>query len=145
MEAGAPSATARAVAQVRAAMDRPVTPDGDAEVEQRIVERIGEALAGAGHDTASPTLFLVEGLLIYLEVDVIERLLRALRQRSSAESRLAVSISRNQSPAFYARVASVGEKAQSTFDEHEARALLQRCGWDGDTSRAVVLAAPIAA
>jgi O-methyltransferase involved in polyketide biosynthesis len=36
---GTPSATARAVAQVRAAMDRPVTPDGDASVEARLVER----------------------------------------------------------------------------------------------------------
>jgi len=74
---------------------------------------------------------------------VIERLLRSLRRCSAPGSRLAVSISQNQSPAFYARVASVGEKAQSTFDEHQARALLQRCGWDGDTSRSVVLAAPI--
>ena len=39
MQDGTPSSTARAVAQVRAAMDRPVTPDGDASVEARLVER----------------------------------------------------------------------------------------------------------
>jgi methyltransferase (TIGR00027 family) len=235
MEQGTPSATARAVAQVRASMDRPVTPDGDAEIEQRLVERfpsrrrssmsdrlerrtrwfdgvslgsidagirqvvlvaagydcralrfrtpgvrfieldhpatqadkrrllaelggraddvayaaadftiddIDVALADAGHDAGAPSLFVGEGLLVYLAVDVIERLLRALRTRSTESSRLAVSISRDQSPAFYARVAAVGESVQSTFDEAGARALLHRCGWDGDTSRSVVLATP---
>jgi len=235
MEEGTPSATARAVAQVRAGMDRPVTPDGDAEIEQRIVDRfpptrrsgmadalerrtrwfdgvtlrsieagirqvvvvaagydcralrfrtpgvrfieldhpatqadkrrlldelggrtddvayasadftvddIDAALLGAGHDASAPSLFLVEGLLIYLEVDVIERLLRSLRARATPESRLAVSISRDRSPAFYARVAAIGEHARSTFDEAGARDLLHRCGWDGDTSVAVVLASP---
>ena len=57
-------------------------------------------------------------------------------------SRLAVSISRPQSDDFQARVAAVGEHARSTYDQAGARALLQRCGWDGDTSRAVVLAQP---
>jgi methyltransferase (TIGR00027 family) len=235
MEDGTPSATARAVAQVRAAMDRPVTPDGDGDVERRLVERfpagrrsamadalerrtqwfdgvtlrmidagirqvvivaagydcralrfrtpgvrfieldhpatqadkcrilgelgaatddvayaaadftvddVGAALAGAGHDAAQPSVFLVEGLLIYLDVATIESLLRALRARATDSSRLAVSISRNQSPAFYARVAAVGEQAQSTFSEAEALALLERCGWTGDTSRAVALATP---
>src|SRR3954469_645003 len=39
MEAGTPSATARAVANIRAKMDRPVTADGDGDVERRLVER----------------------------------------------------------------------------------------------------------
>jgi methyltransferase (TIGR00027 family) len=236
MEPGTPSATARAVAAVRAAMDRPVTPDGDSEVERRIVERfpaasgrsamadalerrtrwfdgvtlrsieagitqvvivaagydcralrfrspgvrfieldhpstqgdkrrllgdldvhtsdvayaaadftlddVGAALAGAGHDSSAPTLFLVEGLLIYLDEPVIESLLRALRAVAVDGSRLAVSISRPQSETFIARVASVGEHARSTYDEDGARVLLDRCGWTGDTSRAVVLATP---
>lgn len=107
-----------------------------------IVDDIEAALEAAGHDAMAPTLFVVEGLLIYLDVPVIERLLRALRARSTAGSRLAVSISRNQSPAFYARVAAVGEAVQSTFDEAGARDLLHRCGWEGDTSAAVVLAMP---
>lgn len=239
MEDGTPSATARAVAQVRAAMDRPVSDGGDADLERRIVERfrardgrgamadalerrtrwfdgvlvrmldagvrqvvivaagydcrahrfrtpgvrfieldhpatqgdkrrivgelgasddgiayasadftvddVGAALDAAGHDASKATVFLVEGLLIYLDVPVIESLLRALRARATDASRLAVSISRNQSPEFYARVASVGEQARSTFSEAEALALLERCGWTGDTSRSVVLATPITA
>ena len=39
MRDGSPSATARAVAQVRATMDRPVTTEGDGEIERQLVER----------------------------------------------------------------------------------------------------------
>ena len=103
---------------------------------------IDAALVAAGHDDTVASLFVVEGLLIYLDVDVIERLLRALRGRATPESRLAVSISRAPSAAFVARVAAIGEAARSTFDEDGARDLLHRCGWEGDTAVAVVLATP---
>lgn len=235
MKHNMPSATARAVAMVRATMDRPVTPDGDGEVERRLVEQfptaqrspmadllerrtrwfdavllraieggmrqvvivaagydcralrfrtpgvrfieldhpatqadkrrilaelgadttdvvyaaadftlddVGAALAAAGHDDNAATLFVVEGLLIYLDEPTVVSLLTALRSRATGASRLAVSISRAQSTAFYARVASVGEQAQATFTESDALMLLHRCGWHGDTSRSVVLASP---
>lgn len=106
------------------------------------VDDIDAALQSAGHDASLTTLFLVEGLLIYLDIDVIERLLRALRARATPETRLAVSISRSPSATFVARVAAIGEAARSTFDADEAQDLLQRCGWQGDTSVAVVLATP---
>jgi len=236
MQDGSPSQTARVVAQVRAGMDRPVTADGDDEIERRLVERFpggsrspmadrlerrtrwfddvtlrciedgirqvvlvaagydcralrfrtpgvrfieldhpathaekrrilsemgadvtdvayaaadfivddaGAALAAAGHDAQVATLFLVEGLLIYLPEDVIVSLLTALRTRATQGSRMAVSISRNRSPEFHSRVAALGEHARSTFSEDEAGALLQRCGWDGDTTRSLVLASPM--
>jgi methyltransferase (TIGR00027 family) len=235
MRDGSPSATARAVAQVRATMDRPVTAEGDGEIERQLVERfpsdrrspmadllerrtqwfdsvtlqaveggirqvvivaagydcralrfrtsgvrfteldhpdtqadkrrilddmradmadvafaaadftiddVGAALAAAGHDADAATLFLVEGLLIYLPEPVIVSLLTALRARATPTSQLAVSISRGGSPEFQARVAAVGEHARSSFNEDEARLLLQRCGWQGDTARSVVLASP---
>jgi len=235
MRDGSPSATARAVAQVRATMDRPVTLEGDGEIERQLVERfpsdrrspmadllerrtqwfdgvtlqaveggirqvvivaagydcralrfrtsgvrfieldhpstqadkrrilddmgadvadvayaaadfivddVDAALAVAGHDADAATLFLVEGLLIYLPEQVIVSLLTALRARATPSSRLAVSISRGGSPEFQARVAALGEDARSSFSEDEARMLLQRCGWRGDTTRAVVLALP---
>jgi methyltransferase (TIGR00027 family) len=236
MQEGSPSTTARVVAQVRAGMDRPVTADGDGDIERRLVERfpsvgrspmadrlerrtqwfdavtlravedgirqvvivaagydcralrfrtpgvrfieldhpatqadkrriladmgadvhdvayaaadfivddVGTALAQAGHDSAEATLFLVEGLLIYLPEDVIVSLLTALRARAAPASRMAVSISGSRPPEFYARVAALGEHAYSTFNGDEARALLQRCGWDGDTSGPLVLASPV--
>lgn len=235
MENGSPSATARAVARVRATMDRPVTEDGDAEIELRLVERfpsrgsnpmvdvlerrtrwfdditlrcidddirqivlvasgydcralrfrtpgvrfieldhpdtqadkrrildemgvdvtdiayaaadftvddVGAALAAAGHDPGVATLFLVEGLLIYLPEDAIVSLLTELRARATPASRMAVSISRGQPAEIRARVAAVGEHMQSTFSEDEADALLQRCGWHGDTTSSFVLASP---
>ena len=236
MQPGTPSETARLVAKVRAAMDRPVTRDGDGDVERRLVERfpsrgrsqmaellerrtrwfdevtlrcieggigqivivaagydcralrfrttgirfieldhpvttadkqrilhdmgvdagdvayaaadftvddVGTALAAAGHDAECTTLFLVEGLLIYLPEDVVVSLLSALRTRSAPGSQLAVSISRGRSPEFRARVAALGEHARSSFNEDEACAMLQRCGWRGDTTHSLVLASPI--
>ena len=235
MQEGTPSTTARRVATIRARMDRPVTTDGDDQIERLLVERfpvpdegglqeaierrttwfdsvtlrcidggirqvvmvaagydcralrfrspgvrfieldhpatqadkrrilaelgarcddvayaaadfttddIGAALAGAGHQPSAPTLFLAEGLLIYLPRDVILTLLRALRACAADGSRLAVSMSRAQSPAFYARVAAIGEHAHSTFTDESALELLEECGWTGDTSRTVVLATP---
>ena len=41
------------------------------------------ALEAAGHERSWPTLFLVEGLLVYLPRPVADRLLRVLRQRSA--------------------------------------------------------------
>ena len=235
MEDGTPSVTARAVALVRATMDRPVTPDGDSTIETRLVERfpsreraslsdwlevrtrwfdgvtlklvdggirqvvivaagydcralrfrtpgvrfieldhpatqadkrailtdlgadtsdvayaaadfttddIAAALASAGHEAATPTLFLVEGLLVYLDEDVIRTLLRALRAVAHPKSRLAVSMSRAQTDSFLERVARAGEPARTFFDDDTAAAMLASCGWEGDTSRSVVLATP---
>lgn len=106
------------------------------------VDDVGAALAAAGHDDLATTLFLVEGLLVYLPELVIVSLLTALRARASSSSRLAVSISRGGSTAFQNRVAALGEHARSGFSEDEARLLLHRCGWHGDTSHSVVLARP---
>lgn len=104
------------------------------------VDDVGPALAAAGHDADRATLFLVEGLLVYLSQAVIVSLLRALRSRAAPASLLAVSISRGGSPAFRARVAALGEDARSSFSEDEAGLLLQQCGWAGDTARPLVLA-----
>jgi methyltransferase (TIGR00027 family) len=52
-----------------------------------------EALAFAGHGASQPTLFLCEGLLIYLDEPTIVRLLTTLRSRSTdAGSGLAASM-----------------------------------------------------
>jgi methyltransferase (TIGR00027 family) len=235
MEAGTPSATARAVAQVRAAMDRPITADGDGSVEARLVDRfpprrrtgmadylerrtrwfdavtlrsleagidqvvivaagydcralrfrtsgvrfyeldhpdtqrdkrtilsdlgvdtsdvtfvatdfttddIAGALVAGGHAADRPTVFLAEGLLVYLDDATIRVLLRALRERAAGSSRLAVSISRGQDATFRVTVDRVGEPVRSGYQPDEAAALLTDCGWTGDTSRGLVLATP---
>jgi methyltransferase (TIGR00027 family) len=52
----------------------------------------GAVLDAAGHAASQPTLFLCEGLLIYLESEVIRRLLAGLASRATAESSLAASL-----------------------------------------------------
>ena len=49
-------------------------------------------LAAAGHDASRPTLFMCEGLLIYLDQAVIRRLLTGLRSRAAEGSSLAASL-----------------------------------------------------
>ena len=49
-------------------------------------------LALAGHDASRPTLFLCEGLLVYLDSAVIHRLLTGLRSRAAEGSSLAASV-----------------------------------------------------
>jgi len=107
------------------------------------VDDICAALSDVGHDAMSPTLFLVEGLLVYLAEDVIRVLLRALRGQAADGSRMAVSISRGQNARFNAAVSQIGEPARSGFTPRRAAALLQDCGWVGDTSRGLVLATTV--
>jgi methyltransferase (TIGR00027 family) len=49
-------------------------------------------LDAAGHNASRPTLFMCEGLLIYLESAVIRRLLAGLRSRAAADSSLVASV-----------------------------------------------------
>jgi methyltransferase (TIGR00027 family) len=53
---------------------------------------VAAVLAAAGHDASLPTLFLCEGLLIYLDQAVILRLLAGLRSRAAEASSLAASV-----------------------------------------------------
>ena len=53
---------------------------------------VAAMLAAAGHDASLPTLFLCEGLLIYLDQAVILRLLAGLRSRAAEASTLAASV-----------------------------------------------------
>jgi methyltransferase (TIGR00027 family) len=89
--------------------------------------------AGLAPDAAA--LFLLEGIAVYLEPAVLERLLGQLRQVAAAGSSLvmSVSLSRDHDQAararFQASVAAMGEPARSVFDADEAEGLLARTGW----------------
>ncbi|MBK3630203.1 class I SAM-dependent methyltransferase [Streptomyces sp. MBT49] len=50
------------------------------------------ALAAAGHDPAAPTVWIAEGLLIYLPEDAVELLLARIGARSAAGSRLGLTL-----------------------------------------------------
>jgi methyltransferase (TIGR00027 family) len=56
------------------------------------LDDIGAVLAAAGHDSTAPSLFICEGLLVYLDQATIARLLRAARERAAAGSTLAASL-----------------------------------------------------
>jgi methyltransferase (TIGR00027 family) len=49
-------------------------------------------LEASGHDAGQPTLFICEGLLVYLDQPTCVRLLGALRARAATSSELAVSL-----------------------------------------------------
>jgi methyltransferase (TIGR00027 family) len=53
---------------------------------------VAGVLAASGHDAGRPTLFLCEGLLVYLDQPTCVRLLTALRARAAPGSELAVSL-----------------------------------------------------
>jgi len=101
------------------------------------VDPVAASLADAGHSSGRPTLFLVEGVAVYLALDVLERLLRELRVAAGSGSVLAISLSVDTgSPdqaarraRFNAAVARVGEPAQSTLTVADAADLFARTGW----------------
>jgi methyltransferase (TIGR00027 family) len=96
---------------------------------------LAERLLAAGLDPAAPSLFLLEGIAVYLEPAVLETVLDQLRQVAAPGSRLviSVSLSRDRDQAsrarFQAAVAAMGEPAKSAFDADEAEDLLARHGW----------------
>jgi methyltransferase (TIGR00027 family) len=95
---------------------------------------VAERLTAAGLDTGKPGLFLLEGVAVYLEPAVLERVLRQFREVAGSGSRLAISVSRSGTDSearsrFQAAVAALGEPARSAFEADGATALLARTGW----------------
>jgi methyltransferase (TIGR00027 family) len=95
---------------------------------------IAEPLLAAGLDPASPTLFLLEGVAVYLERPILERVLAAFRQVAADGSELAMSGSTGtatpqQRARFQQRVADLGEPIRSQFTPDQARDLLAAVGW----------------
>jgi methyltransferase (TIGR00027 family) len=106
-------------------------------------------LRAAGLDPDEPSLFLLEGVAVYLEPAVLEDVLGQFRQVAAPGSSLAISVSLSRPPGdsararFQATVAALGEPARSTFEAAEAEALLARTGWQlaaavGDDRQAAV-------
>jgi methyltransferase (TIGR00027 family) len=96
---------------------------------------IAEPLIAAGLDAARPALFLLEGVAVYLDPPVVERVLSEFRAVAAGGSLLAVSVSVASSTSetrarFRERVAAHGEPARSEFSHDEARDLLAAAGWE---------------
>ena len=96
---------------------------------------VADRLRAAGLDPDAPSLFLLEGVAVYLEPAVLEDVLGQFRQVAAPGSRLAISVSLSRPRGdaararFQATVAALGEPARSTFEAAEAEALLARTGW----------------
>jgi methyltransferase (TIGR00027 family) len=92
-------------------------------------------LRAAGLNPDVPSLFLLEGVAVYLEPAVLEDVLRQFRQVAAPGSSLAISVSLSRPRGdaararFQATVAALGEPARSTSEAAEAEALLARTGW----------------
>jgi methyltransferase (TIGR00027 family) len=95
---------------------------------------VAARLLAAGLDPQAQSLFLLEGVAVYLELPVLEKLLRQLREVAADGSRLAISVSVAASDAaararFRAAVAAIGQPHRSTLEPQEAGDLLRHTGW----------------
>jgi methyltransferase (TIGR00027 family) len=97
---------------------------------------VAQRLLTAGLSPSSSCLFLLEGIAVYLEREVLERALREFRQAAGPDSRLAISMSIDSEAhdaearsSFREAVAAVGEPARLTLELAEAIELLASTGW----------------
>ena len=98
------------------------------------VDPIAEPLITAGLDAARPALFLLEGVAVYLDPPVVERVLAEFRAATTSGGLLTVSVSIANSalPAraqFREWVAAQGEPTRSESSYDETRDLLAASGW----------------
>jgi methyltransferase (TIGR00027 family) len=96
---------------------------------------VAEPLIAAGLDDAGPALFLLEGVAVYLDPPVVERVLTEFRSATAVGALLAISVSVATSTSetrarFRERVAAQGEPARSEFSHDETRDVLAASGWE---------------
>ncbi len=98
----------------------------------------GTALAACGHRADRATLFLCEGLLVYLDEPTILRLLSALHGRAAAGSRLAASLAVHREEADSVQVAAAANARRRSGATEPWRTilpvaqhleLLKKAGW----------------
>jgi methyltransferase (TIGR00027 family) len=97
-------------------------------------------LARAGHDASKPSLFVCEGLLVYLDVATIVKLLAGLRERAAQGSRLTASVGIHAEGLDSTEVAASSNAQRSRGRSEPWRTmlpvadqldLLRAAGWDG--------------
>ncbi|HEX4254180.1 MAG TPA: SAM-dependent methyltransferase [Streptosporangiaceae bacterium] len=102
---------------------------------------VAAVLAGHGHDRARPTLFLCEGLLVYLDEPALVRLLSGLASGAAPGSRLAASLAVHAEGLATAEVVAAAnarrragptEPWRTILPRDEQLALLARAGWRTD-------------
>jgi methyltransferase (TIGR00027 family) len=99
-------------------------------------------LRASGHAADQPTLFLCEGLLVYLGRPACLRLLSAARASAAEGSQLAASLATHREGADSARVAAIANSRRRSAEEPwltilpatAHRELLSEAGWAVDSS-----------
>ena len=98
-------------------------------------DNLETVLAAAGHNPALPSLFICEGVLVYLPAKAVERLLTGLRAGAAMGSRLVLSaVERDSNPNVrdwmrQAILAAIGEPRRSRFGLGEIDQLLTGSSW----------------
>jgi methyltransferase (TIGR00027 family) len=97
---------------------------------------LASALTAGGFEPDLPSPIVCEGVAVYLDLAVLERLLQELRAIATAGTRLALSASVSLPTAdagarerFAATVQAAGEPARSTLTAQQASELLGRARW----------------
>jgi methyltransferase (TIGR00027 family) len=98
---------------------------------------VTDLLLSAGLDPHLPSLFLLEGVAVYLERRVLRALLEHLRRVAGDGSTLVISLSVStgsaaqaaRRAAFQEAVAAVGEPARSVLEAAGAGTFLEAAGW----------------
>lgn len=94
-------------------------------------------LASHGFDEASPAIFLLEGVAVYLKRTTLESVLTQFARVAAPGSRLVVSLSTSggsaaraaRRDAFRAAVAELGEPVRSSIGAGDVDDLLRSAGW----------------
>jgi len=94
-------------------------------------DSLDDALAAAGHDPTRPTIWIWEGVVMYLTPADVEATLAVVARRSAAGSRLIVAY---LGPALIVRVIGpllrrIGEPLRSIYTAEAMRALLTKYGF----------------
>jgi methyltransferase (TIGR00027 family) len=101
-------------------------------------DEAGPALAAAGHSGSDATLFLCEGLLVYLDRHTCQRLLAGLGARAAAGSALAATLATHDSDvpaevvvadANRRRRSGTSEPWRTILRAEEHLALVENAGW----------------
>jgi methyltransferase (TIGR00027 family) len=103
---------------------------------------VATAIAATSHDSHEPSLILCEGVAVYLELPVLETLLRGLRAIAAPRSRFVMTLSLSSDDPdllqrremFQNAVASVGEPARTVLTVDGAAALLEETGWQATSA-----------
>ena len=94
-------------------------------------DSLGDALARAGHESAAPTVWVWEGVVMYLTLEAVRATLRALAARSAAGSLLAVyyhTAKHRELAGLLLRL--VGEPNRSAFSPQELGSELAAAGFE---------------